>query len=143
MKRAGVAFAFFVFAGTASAAIFAPGSTSTSIGVKPVEITSSQEAATSPVVRSSASASIESRRPPVPYVPQAKPPAQLAALTEAQPPVVQAVAVPAPQAQAPQSKLDIATTTAKEVRNISDNQCGGRSIKSISVAGDGTVKVQC
>lgn len=138
MKHLGLALAFFVFAGTASAAIFAPPSNSKLVTARP------QEPATSPPVKASAFGGIESGRAPVPYAPRAKAPVpQLASLTEPPPAPVQTAPAPVPEAKALQARPKSGRATAKEVQNLSEARCGGRPISSITVLGDGTVHVQC
>lgn len=138
MKHVGVAFATLAFAGTASAAIFAPPSAST------VTIESAQEAAISlAVVKAAAHRTIESGRAPVPYVPHAKSPApQLASLTEPLPSASETQPA-APTAKAPKPRADIGRATASTVSNLSVDRCGGGAIKSITVSGDGSMLVQC
>lgn len=134
MKRIGLALACFVFAGTAGAAILAVPPTSETATA------TSQERAISPVVKVAAPVTIESRRAPVPYVPQPKTPVpQLASLVEPPPPAL----AEAPPPRAPQRLQDIGRATATEVRNLSQDRCGGRAIKSIAIGGDGRVDVQC
>jgi hypothetical protein len=139
MKYMGLALAFLVFAGTASAAIFAPPS------APKLEVTAkAQSAAISPAHKSTAPATMGSGRAPVPYTPRFKPPApQIAALTEPPPTPAETQPTPVPEAKAPQPKPEIGRATAREVRNLSEARCGGRAITSIAVLPDGTVHVQC
>jgi len=138
MKHVGLALAFFTIAGTASAAIFAPPSTSKLVTARP------QEAVISPAVKVTPPVAFESGRAPVPYAPRPKPPApQTASLTEPTPALAETRPAPVAESKAPQPKPDIGRFTANEVRNLSEARCGGRSIKSITVLGDGSVHMQC
>lgn len=144
MKRIGLAIALFVFAGTASAAIFAPPSISFAPPSKLIS-SSPPEAAIAPVAKATAPVTIESGRAPVPYVPHVKPPIpQLASLTEPSPPALPEIRPPQPPAATvPQPKPQLRHATVNEVRNLSEARCGGRTIRSIMVTGDGSVHVQC
>lgn len=136
MKHVGLVLAFFVFAGTASAAIFTPPSNSKLVTARP------QEPVPSPAVK--ASALVESGRAPVPYTPRPKPPLpQIASLTDSPPALMEPPPAPVPEAKAPRPKPDIGRATVKEVRNLSEARCGGRPMSSITVLGDGSVHVQC
>lgn len=138
MKHVGLVLGILVFAGTASAAIFAPPSTSKLVTGRP------QEAAISPAVKATAPVTIESGRAPVPYAPPSRPPApQIASLTEPSPTLPETRPAQAPQAKTLRPKPGIGRATTNEVRNLSETQCGGRAMRSITVLGDGSVHVQC
>ncbi|MCW5737430.1 MAG: hypothetical protein KIS73_25115 [Enhydrobacter sp.] len=131
MKRIGLALACFAFAGTAGAAIVAIPPTSGT-----VTAISQEAVSASPDLAAAATSPVESRRAPVPYVPRPKAPfAQLAS--------VEPTVVVVPESGAAARKPDLARATVKEVRDLSEAQCGGRAMKSITVLGDGTLKVQC
>ena len=139
MKLA-LALAFLVVAGTASAAIFTPPRTNFSPrSTATLEVTPREAVDMSQAVKSSAPLTVGTGRAPVPFTHLAKPPPpQIASLAESPPAVVQTP--PAPRAQA---KPAIERATAKEVRNLSEGRCGGRTMKSITVLPDGSVHVQC
>jgi hypothetical protein len=141
MKRVALALAFFVVAGTASAAIFSPPSPALSPrSTSTPEIVPRQAASLSPAVKSSAPLILETGRAPVPFTPLPKPPApQIASLSESPPPAV----VQTPPAPPAPAKSAIERVTVKEVRNLSEGRCGGRTMKSITVLPDGSVHVQC
>jgi hypothetical protein len=140
MKRVALALAFFVVAGTASAAIFSSPRTNLSLrSTEKLEFIPRESADISLAVKSSAPLTIETGRAPVPFTHLPRPPApQFASLAESPPAVVQTP--PPPRAPA---KPAIERATVKEVRNLSDGQCGGRTMKSIAVLPDGSVHVQC
>ena len=138
MKRIPLALALIAGAGTASAALFSPPSTfltprSTSV----LEVPRGQSGTTTAAVKSGAPLTVETKRAPVPFTPLPKPDPQLASLPQPPPPAMQ------PPAARPQAKPMLERATVKEVRNLSEGHCTGRTMKSITVLPDGTVHVQC
>jgi hypothetical protein len=138
MKRVALAFALVVVAGTASAAIFIPPETPrSSVAAKsepPVE--------TGPVwlVRQSAPATLDTSRPPVPFVPLPKPPSSWkAAAPGAGSSEQQAVTAAAPAPSRPSKAVE----SQREVNNLSNGRCGGRQMRAIIVSPNGSIHVQC
>ena len=81
MKRMALALAFFVVAGTASAAIFSPPRTNFSPRSTAILEVTPREADISPAVKSSAPLTIDTGRAPVPFTHLPRPPPpQIAAL---------------------------------------------------------------
>jgi hypothetical protein len=142
MKRVVLAVVLLVVGGISALAfvslvstIFRPRFPST-LGVTPQEATNMSAAPTSSApVTAEAEPAPDPSTPPSPQKPQ---PPQVASLPDAPPPTV-AQTPPAPRSQA-RPAFD---ATEKEIRNLSDGHCGGRTMKSITVLPDGNVKVQC
>lgn len=130
MKRVPLALAFLAVAGTASAAIFTPPSTST------LETTGNQSATIAPVAKYIAPLTIRTGRAPVP-LPHLPKPSEVASLAE--PPIA-----PDPRPIAPMPpRANRPIEGVQQVRSLSDSQCGGRPMKSITVLPDGSIHVQC
>jgi len=147
MKRVTLALAFLVVAGTASAAIFNPPST--------LEVTGKQAAKISPPAQSSAPLAIQTGRAsaplviptgrapvPLPDLPK-PPPLDIASLVES--PAAAVRTAPPPRVLAPRERASLAIerATERDVGNLSDARCRGRSLKSITVLPDGSFHVQC
>jgi len=139
MKRLALALALVVVTGTASAAIFVPPSRSR------LEVTPKLSPKISLEVKSTAPVILEARRAPVPFTPLPKPPApHVASLTEPAPDLSQVRPAPIPQSPPKESPPKAGRPeSAKEVKSLLDNRCGGRPMTSIRVEPDGSIHVQC
>jgi hypothetical protein len=93
----------------------------------------------SSIMKASAPRTVETGPAPVPFTPAPPPPSQIATLPDPAPPAV----VQSPPAPRAQEKPAIERNTAREVRNLSEGPCGGRTMKSITVLPDDSVHVQC
>jgi hypothetical protein len=141
MKRVPLALAFFVVAGTASAAIFNPPRTNFSHrSTAPLENASRESVDVSPAVTSSAPLAIHSARAPVPLPDLPKPPPLDIASVAESPPAAGRVS---PSRPTPPPRATLGHAGEKEVRNLSESHCAGRPMKSITVLPDGSVHVQC
>jgi uncharacterized membrane protein len=136
MKRVALALVLLLVGGIAGAAFvnlastfFRPRFPST-LGVPPEEASKMSWGTTS-----RAPETVEPEPDPVPFTP---PPPQVASAPNEPAATVEQTPAP-PRAQA-KPAID---ATEKEVRNLSESRCGGRTMKSITVLPNGDVQVQC
>lgn len=142
MKRVVLTLALLIVGGIVGVAFVSLASTifrprfPTTLGVAPSEATNTSGATTF-----SAPVTAEAEPAPVPVTPpppQMPLPPQVASVPDA-PPATVMQTPPSPRAHG-KPAFD---ATEKEVRNLSEGHCGGRTMKSITVLPDGNVQVQC
>jgi len=131
MKRVALAGLLFAAAGTASATMIVPLPAPEPPRAKPAKI-AVPAAASSP-------STIETRRPPVPYMPTPRP--AIAPVDPVSPELSQVL----PRSPTNTAKRAIEQDPNKFVRDLTSNdgQCKGRSLESVTVEPNGNVRVKC